>query len=432
MNDALRRFLWSHRRARWCLLVALDALAFLWRRLMFRTTFIAVTGSVGKTTAVECLKQALSTRFTVNGTRHGDNSGRGVAQVLLRTRWRHRFTAIEVGTRKPGDLKRTSWGIAPDTAVVLAVAAVHTESFATIEDIALEKSHLVAGLGRRGLAILNGDDPRVAAMAARCRGRVVTFGRSPQCDVWASEVSSRWPARLSFRVHRGAELQIVNTQLVGEHWLHSVLAALATALCHGVELAPAAAAMARVKPSRCRMQPALLPSGAYALRDEHSRSFASLPAALRVLEQAQGRRILVYHDAYDSGLPFRERFRAVGRIVAHSADLTLLYGTDRMRARNAMAEAGVPRESIHVFRDIWAVADFLKPNLRAGDVVLLRNAYSDGAGRVFFAQLGSVGCRVPACGKQTPCDNCAELRPGLESLSGLPLPAREYWLPVVR
>jgi len=406
-------------------------MAFLWRRLMFRTTFIAVTGSVGKTTAVECLKQALSTRFTVNGTEHGDNSGRGVAEVVLRTRWRHRFTAIEVGTRKPGDLKRTSLGIAPDTAVVLAVAAVHTESFATIDDIAFEKSHIVSGLGRRGLAVLNGDDPRVAAMSARCRGRVVTFGRSPQCDVWADEISSRWPARLSFRIHHGAESAIVNTQLAGEHWLNSVLAALATALCHGVELAPAAAAMALVGPSRCRMEPVLLPSGAYALRDEHNCSFASLPAALRFLEQAQARRILVYHDVYDSGLVFRERFRAVGRLVAHSADLTLLYGNSRRRARNAMAEAGVPRESIHVFRDIWVVADFLKSSLRPGDLVLLRNAFSDAAARIFFAQLGSVGCRVPACGKRMPCDHCAELRPGLENPGGLPAPARPYWLPIV-
>ncbi|MGA2154412.1 MAG: Mur ligase family protein [Bryobacteraceae bacterium] len=399
---------------------------------MFRTTFIAVTGSVGKTTAVECLKQILSSCFAVNGTEHGNNSGRGVALTVLRTRWRHRFTAIEVGTRKPGDLRKAAWMIAPDTAVLLAVAAVHTDCFASLEEIALDKSRLVSRLGRGGLAVLNGDDPRVAAMAARCRGKVLTFGRSPECDVWASEVSSVWPARLSFRFHRGAQSRMVNTRLVGEHWLNSVMAALATALWHGVELERAAAAAERVEPAPCRMEPVLLPSGAYAFRDEFNRSLAGLPAALRVLEQANGRRVLVFHDVYDSGLAFRERFRMVGRLVAQSADLTLLYGNDGRRARNAMIEGGVPHENVQSFPDIWSVAAFMKASLRAGDVVLLRSGYSDAAARIYFAQLGSVGCRIPVCNKNFPCDYCKELRPGLETVSGFPAPARPFWLPIWR
>jgi UDP-N-acetylmuramoyl-tripeptide--D-alanyl-D-alanine ligase len=399
---------------------------------MFRTSFIAVTGSVGKTTAVECVKQILSSCFAVNGTENGNNSGRGVALTVLRTRWRHRFTAIEVGTRKPGDLRKAAWMIAPDTAVVLAVAAVHTECFAGLEEIALDKSRLVSRLGRRGLAVLNGDDPRVAAMAARCRGKVVTFGRSPECVVWASEVSSVWPARLSFRFHRGAQSRMVNTRLVGEHWLNSVMAALAIALWHGVELERAAAAAERVQPARGRMDPVLLPSGAYAFRDEVNRSFASLPVALRALEQVKGRRVLVFRDVYDSGLAFRERFRMVGRMVAHSADLALVYGKVSKRARNAMIEGGVLRENVQSFPDIWAVADFLKANLRAGDVVLLRSGYSDAAARIYFAQLGSVGCRISDCGKEIPCDYCPELRPGLENVSGLPAPARPFWLPIRR
>ena len=430
---ALHRFLRHRRFVRRCLNLALGAAAFFWRRLMFRTTFIAVTGSVGKTTTVGCLMQALSTRFAVNGAQHGKNLIRDVDFLLLRTRWRHRFAVVELGTMKPGDLKHTGWVVAPDTAIVLTVAAVHTNRFASLDEIAFEKSHLVSSVGRRGLAVLNGDTARVAAMAARCRGRVATFGRSPRSDVWASEVSSVWPARLSFRVHRGAESHMVQTQLVGEHWLNSVLAALATAVCHGVDLEAAAAAVARVEPAPGRMQPVLLPSGAHALRDDFNCSFASLPAALRVLEQAQAsRRVLVFRDAYDSGLPNMERLRMVGRMVAHSADLTLLYGNIRNRTRNAMVQAGVPRESIHLFRDIWEVADYLKANLQAGDVVLIRNAYSDAAERIYFAQLGSVGCRMPVCDRSTACDFCAELRPGLENATGLPAPSRPYWLPIHR
>ncbi len=397
---------------------------------MFRTTFIAVTGSVGKTTATECLRHILSSCFPVNGTRHGSNSGLALGAIVLRTRWRHRFTVIEVGTNLPGALRKAAWMIAPDTVVVLTVAGVHTHHFATLEDIAAEKAQLLSRLGREGLAILNGDDPKVAAMAARHRGRTVTFGRSPEFDLWASEVSSVWPARLSFSVHRGAESRIVRTRLVGEHWLTSVLGALAAAVWSGVELERAIAAVEQVEPSYGRMEPVPLPSGATMLRDDYTETFASVPAAMRVLEQAEGRRILVYHDVYDSGLTFREKFRALGRMAAHSADLVLLHGNDSRRARNAMIEGGAPPESVRSFPDIWVVAEYIRTSLGPGDVVLLRDRRGDAAARVYFAQLGSVGCRVPYCPLARLCDHCRELRPGLEHAGGVPAPTRPFWSPI--
>jgi UDP-N-acetylmuramoyl-tripeptide--D-alanyl-D-alanine ligase len=397
---------------------------------MFRTTFIAITGSVGKTTATECLKHILSSCFPVNGTRHGGNSGLALGAIVLRTRWRHRFTVIEVGTNLPGALRRAAWMIAPDAVVVLTVAGVHTNNFATLEDIAAEKAQLLSRLGRKGLAILNGDDPRVAAMAARHRGRTVTFGRSPEFDLWASEVSSAWPARLSFRVHLGAESRMVRTRLVGEHWLTSVLGALAAAVWSGVELDRAVEALEQVEPSRGRMDPMPLPSGATMLRDDFGDSFASVPAAMRVLEQAEGRRILAYHDEYDSGLAFRDKFRVVGRMTLHSADLVLLYGNDSRRALNAMIEGGVPPESVLSFPDIWVVAEYIRTSLGPGDVVLLRERRGDAAGRIYFAQLGSVGCRVPSCPLVRLCDYCGKLRPGLEDAGRMPAPARPFWSPI--
>jgi UDP-N-acetylmuramoyl-tripeptide--D-alanyl-D-alanine ligase len=404
-------------------------LAFLWRRLMRRTTFIAVTGSLGKTTTTHCLAAILSSRYPTNATRHNNNYRRGLAAAILRTRFRHRFAVIEVGTKRPGVLKRAAWQVAPDAVVILAVAKVHTDHFSTLEDIAAEKSQLLSRMGSRGLVILNGDDPRVAAMAEGCRGRVLTFGRSPQLDVWASEVSSVWPARLSFRVHRGAESREVHTQLVGEHWLTPALASLAVALCYGMELASAGSALERVEPFRGRMEPVPLPSGATALRDEASFTFASLPAALRVLEQARGRRVLVFNDAYDWGLSFRERFQQLGQVAAGCVDLVVFFGERSRNAARRAVEGGMKPESVRRFPDLWGAAEFLKSELREGDLVLLRNRLPFHAERIYFAQLGAVGCQMPTCTWNQLCDHCSHLRPGLEEAHKLPPPVRPFWDP---
>ncbi len=420
-----RRFLRRYPKAR----LLASAAALLWRRLMFRTTFIAITGSVGKTTATECLTSILASCFHINGTRHGRNSGRELAAVVLRTRARHRFTVLEVGTNLPGALRKAAWMIAPDVVVILAVAAAHSNHFAALDDIAAEKAQLLSRLGPRGLAILNGDDPRVAAMAARCRARIVTFGRSPQFDLWADDVSSAWPSRLSFRVHHRGENRRVQTRLVGEHWLSSVLGALAAALWNGVELERAVAAVEQVEPTRGRLQPVPLTSGALMLRDENSSSFTTLRPALRILEQAQGRRVLVFHDEFDSGFTFRKRLRLFGELAARSTDLILLFGNESRRAGRAAIEGGADPEKVLSLPDLRAAAEHLKTILGPGDVVLLRGRASDHVERIYFAQLGSVGCHAPTCGSHSLCDYCPELQPGLEEAARLPAPASPYWLP---
>ena len=149
----------------------LGAASFVWRRLMFRTTFIAVTGSLGKTTSTRGIATVLSSSFSTNVTREGRNSRPNLALTILRTRPRHKFTVIEIGTKRPGALRRAAWQFGPDAVVILNVARVHTDRYATLDLIAAEKAQLMSRLGSTGLAILNGDDPRVRAMASALPGQ---------------------------------------------------------------------------------------------------------------------------------------------------------------------------------------------------------------------------------------------------------------------
>jgi UDP-N-acetylmuramyl pentapeptide synthase len=238
-----------------------------------------------------------------------------------------------------------------------------------------------------------------------------------------------WPARLSFVVHWGRESHEVRTKLVGEHWLASALATIAAALHYGIGLASAASALAQVEPLPGRMEPVPLPCGATVLRDDFSTSSASLPAALRVLEQAPGRRLLVFNDAYDTGLNFRERFQQLGPMAARSVDLAVFIGERGRNAARRAVEGGLNPEAARSFPSLWEAAEYLKSELREGDLVLLRDRYRIHAERLYFALLGSVGCRMPACSLNQLCDYCSYLRPGLEETTRMPPPVRPYWEP---
>lgn len=389
----------------------LSAGAFLWRRLMFRTTFIAITGSVGKSSATASLGAILSADYPANWTPGGRNNRRALAETILRTRFHHRFVVIEVGTNAPGALRRAAWMISPHVVVMLGVQNVHTDAFPTIEEMAAEKAQLLSRLGKRGLAILNADDPRVLAMGARCRGRIRTFGTSPDAFMTASEVSSKWPRRLSVRVRCGEESVPVQTNFVGEQMLTSALAALTAAVCCGVPLARAAASLQTIQPVSGRMQPMQLPNGVTVLRNDHNATFPAMTAALAVMRDAAGcRRIVVAGDFLDSGMTHGGRYRHLGVEVARSADLGVFIGDRAGASVSAAVQSGMNRESARSFKTLPEAANFLRSELRPGDLVLVQGWIGRHLERVILSQIGTLSCWIERCNKLVQCEHCPELK----------------------
>jgi UDP-N-acetylmuramoyl-tripeptide--D-alanyl-D-alanine ligase len=390
---------------------------------MLRTTVIAITGSVGKTTSKECLAAILSARAPTLKTPNNQNDDTGVPRTILRMRPWHRFAVIEIGAREPGGMRRNARLVRPDVAIVLAVAATHTDVLRTLDDTAAEKAELPAALSRRGLAILNADDERVRRMRDACRCRALSFGRSAACDVWADEISARWPARLSLRVHGAGESVRVETRLVGEHWLNGILAALLAARSQGIPLSEAAETLATVAPFTARMQPVRLPNGATVIRDENNSSPDTWRAALAVLRECSARRrVLVASDVSDSPLRPRHRLRELGDRAAEAADVALFIGEHGHYARKRAVEGGMDPSRVEAVPDARAAAQRLAALLQDGDVVLLKGRATHHLSRVLFAQLGGIGCWKTRCSKRIACDLCEELRPDFDlhaALSGV-------------
>jgi UDP-N-acetylmuramoyl-tripeptide--D-alanyl-D-alanine ligase len=402
---------------------ALRASAWLWRRLMLRTTVIAITGSVGKTTTKECLAAILSAHAPTLKTLHNRNDSTGVPRTILRMRPWHRFAVIEIGTAEHGTMRRNARLARPDVAIVLAVASTHTNVFRTLDDTAAEKAEILAAVPRRGVAILNADDERVRRMADGCRCRVESFGSSPDRDVWADEVSARWPARLALRVHAEGQTQRIQTRLVGTHWVGGILAAVLAARGQGIALADAAEALARVDPFTARMQPVRLPNGATVIRDEMNSSPDTWRAALEVLRESSARRrVLVASDLSDTGERTRHRYRELGDHAFEAADAALFIGEHAAVAVRRAVARGMDPASVEAVLDVRMAAGRIASLLRDGDVALLKGRATQHLSRALFAQLGGIGCWKSRCRRHIACDVCPELRPDFDlraALSGV-------------
>jgi len=406
-----------------CRIALLYAAAYVWRRVLVRTTFIAITGSKGKTTAKECLAGALQARYPTGKTLGNQNGYDGVPRSVLRVRPWHRFAVIEVAAKGRGLVKRSARLVRPDVAIVLLVARNHMKDFRTLENVAAEKAELLAHLGPRSIAVLNGDDPRVAAMAESLKQRVVFFGSSPSFPYWADAATSKWPERLSFDLHAGAERAEVRTRLVGCHWRHAVLGALAAAHVCGMTLRDAVMGVREVEPVLGRMQPVQLPSGAMMIRDDLDGSLGASDAAFETLAGATAeRKILIMTDVTDTSMSPRQRYRTMGRAIARIFDLAVFIG-DRAGygVRGAIA-GGMSSERARACFSWQQAEDFLAGELKQGDLVLLRGRVGDHLARLYFALLGPVACRKTLCRKQIICDLCPELG-ALSPPRAVPAPA---------
>jgi UDP-N-acetylmuramoyl-tripeptide--D-alanyl-D-alanine ligase len=332
-----------------------------------RLTVAGVTGSRGKTSTKDLLAAVLSGAAPTIATIGSLNNELGVPLTMLRADAATRFLVLEMGARRIGDIAALTGLVAPDIALVTNVGQAHLSHFGSRKAIAQAKGELVQGLAPGGTAILNADDPRVAAMRALTDGPVLTFGHAEHADVRVLNLALDRLARPSFTLRTGSVSAHVTLPFVGAHQALNASAAVAAGLAAGVPLDVAAAALATASLSKWRLELRDLADGATLLNDSFNADPDTARAALDALAAIEGgRRIAVLGEMLELGDDSEAEHRAVGEYAASRADLVVAVG----EAAKPIADGAGERAVTMAGND--AAADWLRSHLAAGDVVLVK------------------------------------------------------------
>jgi len=254
-----------------------------------RATTIAITGSSGKTGTKDLTAAACASERRTVAANASYNNEIGVPLTIFGADEDTEILVIEVGSRGIGHIASLAPMIRPDVAVVTNIGPAHIGMFGSLENTALAKGELVEALPPEGTAVLNADDPRVDALAARTRGHVVSFGRAASADVRAEGVSLDDDARATFTLLAGDERARVSLRMPGEHMVSNALAAAAAARAAGVSLQGTADGLARAEGSAWRMELHDV-GGRRILNDAYNANPDSTAAALKALAaMARGR-----------------------------------------------------------------------------------------------------------------------------------------------
>lgn len=380
-----------------------------YRPWLKRPRCIGVAGSAGKTTAKELLQGILSQHLRGEATRASLNAVPEVAKMVVRLRPWHDYGLVEISEDRPGVMAQNLALLQPSVALITLLRDDHAAAFTHPQGIAEELAALVRGLPAHGTAVLNADDAPTLALAAECRGSVLTYGLAAHADLRAEEVRSNWPDRLTLTLVHGNQRVRATTQLCGNHWVTAVLGAVGVALVCGLSLQQCADALSRVPAFDGRMQPVTTADGLHFIRDDFKAPMWTLDACVNFLSQAQAPRKWVVLGEVSDKPKGASKEKHIAKLVQRLADVSdevLVVGP---WATVALEVQGRASGRVWAFDTVWRAQAHLAQHAKAGDLVLLKGTGKiDHLQRLVLARSNEVRCWQDDCRREQFCSDCPD------------------------
>lgn len=344
----------------------------LFHRRRFSIPVVAVTGSAGKTSTRALIATVLEQKYNVLQTEKNFNNEIGLPRTLLQLTKEHGACVVELGMRGLGQIKELADIAEPTVGVVTNVGKSHIELLGSQAQIARAKGELVEALGSDGTAVLNQDDKRVAAMAGKCKGKVVGFGIINDAPVMAGTIKNSEKG-LSFTCRCFDQVIDVHMAVIGTHNVYNALAAVAVGRLLGLSEHQMQKGLAEYKGVPMRQELVNIDNVVF-VNDAYNANPASMKEAVDTLVTLTGgRKIAVLGGMLELGDWAEKEHEKIGTYLADKKVDVLIAMGDEARFMAKTAKAAGMNEVYTVMTHAEAAA-VLRRIMRQGDTVLLKGS----------------------------------------------------------
>ncbi len=338
---------------------------------------VAITGTNGKTTTKDMAALVCGRTLQVLATAGNYNNAIGLPLTLLQLKGTHQVGILEMGMNAPGEIAYLAKISEPNLGVVLNIGPGHLAGVGSLEGVVQAKGELVESLGSAGTAILNADDRRVAALARKAAGKVVTFGRAQKADVQATQVRKTGAGLLfDLQLPQAGVCRGVKLPAFGDYILTNALAAAAIGDLLGVPGPEIKKGLESFFPAPGRMNIIQTAAGVYVIDDTYNANPGSMEAAISGLCAVKGenRGFLVVGDMYELGEYAATMHEEVGAMAA-GMGLEAVYATGEFAGevkQGALAE-GMSPEKIFIGTKAEITGQLLE-RVCPGDWILIKGS----------------------------------------------------------
>jgi UDP-N-acetylmuramoyl-tripeptide--D-alanyl-D-alanine ligase len=339
-------------------------------------TVIALTGTNGKTTTKELIREVLSVKYKVTATEGNLNNSIGVPLTLLKINSETQLAVVEMGASHPGDIKELVDIALPNFGLITNVGKAHLLGFGSFEGVKKTKGELYDYLRRTSDKVfLNVDNPHLCSMATerhlqsdpeRPYSLVLPYG----LEYSGAKVLPSSPAQPYLRIGL-QDGGVIETNLVGSYNADNVMAAIAVGQQFGVSFEDACAAIAEYTPSNNRSQMTATERNTLIV-DAYNANPTSMDAALTNFSNVEAPcKIALLGDMLELGEESYDEHVAVIRKSLECGIGTLCFvGAEFGKALEAFPEV----ETIKWFIDSQTLADWLAEQNITGATVLIKGS----------------------------------------------------------
>jgi UDP-N-acetylmuramoyl-tripeptide--D-alanyl-D-alanine ligase len=340
---------------------------------------IGITGSAGKTTTKEMIATLIGTERRTFKSWGNFNNQIGAPLCLDNMPDDAQVVVSEMGMNHAGEIAEIAGLMRPNIGVYTNIAPVHIEFFGTIEGIAAAKRELLENLTPGGTVIVNADNEHVVRISRDYDGPKVTYGVTNDAQYRAKNIRERGLLGTRFTLEAEGAARELELVLPGRHNLDNLLAAIATARAAGISWEGIERGVAEVKPAYHRGVIIHLPigtTGATIYDDTYNSNPYALSRTLELMTQAEtsGRRIAVIGDMLELGEQELVFHRDAGKAIPRSIDVVAGVGKRSQALLDGAREAGFTDAQLHHFATAEEAGEFLKSEIREGDLVLLKGS----------------------------------------------------------
>jgi UDP-N-acetylmuramoyl-tripeptide--D-alanyl-D-alanine ligase len=375
----------------------------------YKPKIVAITGSVGKTTAKDAIYEVLSGSYLVRKSQKSYNSELGIPLTILGrdTGWNSpvawfknifeglaliffknhypKYLVLEIGADRPGDIQKISKWVKPDIIVVtrFGEVPVHVEFFSSSEELVKEKAYLISALKKDGVLILNNDDEKVLSLKESFDGMVMSYGFKDSSAVLASNekviYNKKTPVGVTFKVDYGGNSVPVNLRSVlGKQHIYAALAALSVGGHLGINMVTMAETLSNYDSPAGRMKIIKGIKGTNIIDDSYNASPVAMGAALDTLSDIEivGKKIAVLGDMLELGKYTTEEHKKIGKLAGSVCDILLVVG---LRAKSMVEGAligGLSEKNIIEFKESKKAGKYLETIVEEGDIILVKGSQS--------------------------------------------------------
>ncbi|MBR5274128.1 MAG: UDP-N-acetylmuramoyl-tripeptide--D-alanyl-D-alanine ligase [Bacteroidales bacterium] len=340
-------------------------------------TVIALTGTNGKTTTKELIREVLSVKYNVTATEGNLNNSIGVPLTLLKINADTQLAVVEMGASHPGDIKELVDIALPNYGLITNVGKAHLLGFGSFEGVMNTKGELYDYLRRTSDKVfINADNQYLCKMASdrnlqndpeRPYSLLIPYGLEYQgAEVLASDADHPF-LRISL------DGVVIETNLVGSYNADNVMAAIAVGKQFGVSFEEAVAAISAYVPSNKRSQMTKTERNTLIV-DAYNANPTSMAAALENFSNVSAAsKVALLGDMLELGEESMSEHVAVIRSAcSRGLSMVCFVGKEFQKASSEMPADQL--ENARFFATSDELAAWLNENPLSGAVVLIKGS----------------------------------------------------------